>query len=348
MGHSDEAKWTIVVRWKQGCSASVIAKELEPLHGIKIDYVKFMIAKYKKCGDVKDAPRSGRPKSVRTPEATKKIATIITKNPTLSAPQVAQKADLSTSSARRILTEDLGLTPYRRRKSEALSDKHKAARVTLCRGLLALTTPENAIDTVLFTDEKWFVLNEKTNSQNNRVWAATFEDAVEAVGDVQWDLHPAKVMVWAGISARGRTGLVFFKKGDTVTSKVYQRDVLEGELRQAGPRIFGTDDWTLMQDGASAHTSKATDAWCMENIPKFWNKSQWPAKSPDLNPCDFYLWGRLQAIVNSSPIPSVQALKQRLKKAYGALDDDEVAAACRSVTRRLKQCIDSKGSRFTY
>ena len=36
-----------------------------------------------------------------------------------------------------------------------------------------------------------------------------------------------------------------------------------------------------MQDGAPAHTAKATQEWCMNNFPRLWKKGEWPANSPD-------------------------------------------------------------------
>ncbi|KAI6651141.1 hypothetical protein LOD99_5492 [Oopsacas minuta] len=44
----------------------------------------------------------------------------------------------------------------------------------------------------------------------------------------------------------------------------------------------------FMQDGAPAHTSKMTQGWCKENLPNYWEKSQWLGNSPDLNPIETY------------------------------------------------------------
>ena len=40
--------------------------------------------------------------------------------------------------------------------------------------------------------------------------------------------------------------------------------------------------------------------------------TQWPARAPDLNPLDLYLWGHLKAIVYSTPSPNVEILRQRI------------------------------------
>ena len=42
-------------------------------------------------------------------------------------------------------------------------------------------------------------------------------------------------------------------------------------------------EMTFVQDGASAHTSKATYTRCQKNLPNFIVKDVWVANSPDLN-----------------------------------------------------------------
>ncbi|CAF5082377.1 unnamed protein product, partial [Rotaria sp. Silwood1] len=41
----------------------------------------------------------------------------------------------------------------------------------------------------------------------------------------------------------------------------------------------------------------------------------WPARSPDLTPCDFFLWGYLKDIVFQNPPATIIELKQRIEEA---------------------------------
>lgn len=38
----------------------------------------------------------------------------------------------------------------------------------------------------------------------------------------------------------------------------------------------------------------------------------WPARSPDLNPLDYYLWGHLKSKVYSVPIDNIGRLRERI------------------------------------
>jgi len=47
---------------------------------------------------------------------------------------------------------------------------------------------------------------------------------------------------------------------------------------------------------------------------------QWPPYSPDLNPCDYYLWGHLKARVNEKAPQTVAELKTVIKQEVEKLD----------------------------
>ena len=89
----------------------------------------------------------------------------------------------------------------------------------------------------------------------------------------------------------------------------------------------------------TAHTAKSTQHWLSVNVPAVLGREEWSPSSPDLNPCDYYSWGRLEAIVNNH---SYRALKM----AWAELDQGEVARACNLFTIRVRRCISAKGNRF--
>jgi hypothetical protein len=49
----------------------------------------------------------------------------------------------------------------------------------------------------------------------------------------------------------------------------------------------------------------------------------WPPRSPDLTPCDFFLWGYVKDKVFVPPVPvSLDDLKQRITTATAGVDKD--------------------------
>ena len=79
-------------------------------------------------------------------------------------------------------------------------------------------------------------------------------------------------------------------------------------------------------DGAPAHCTAEVsvelrrifeDRWFRRLGP--WN---WPARSPDLTPLDFYLWDTLKDIVYKTPVNSREDLEDRVNRAFQSLDID--------------------------
>jgi len=69
----------------------------------------------------------------------------------------------------------------------------------------------------------------------------------------------------------------------------------------------------FQQDGARAHTSKATIAWLDANIKHYIPPENWPPNLPDLSPIE-NVWSIMATAVYADPEPqSMQALKQSPK-----------------------------------
>ena len=56
--------------------------------------------------------------------------------------------------------------------------------------------------------------------------------------------------------------------------------------------------------------------WPNDNYPMRWigrgGPTPWPAKSPDLSPCDFYIWGHMKNLVYVTLVESQKKLRERI------------------------------------
>ncbi|KAJ4427980.1 hypothetical protein ANN_23993 [Periplaneta americana] len=62
----------------------------------------------------------------------------------------------------------------------------------------------------------------------------------------------------------------------------------------------------------------------------------WPARSPDMNPLEFYLWTCLKSLVYASAVPNVEVLQQRTEHGCGIVLND-LKGLC-NVQRSLRRC----------
>jgi hypothetical protein len=176
----------------------------------------------------------------------------------------------------------------------ALQPRDSAGRVHFCSWFLQCAV-EGEIDLqlTLFSDDVWFHLPGYVITQNNHYWSSQNPHLTHEV-----PLHPVKVGVWCAVSARRVLGSLFCN--ETVNCKKYVWIILGQffpELTEEEPYGF------FQQDLATAHTARTRifmQALSYVFEDRIISSGIWPARSPDLNPCDFFFWGCLKDRVYSS------------------------------------------------
>lgn len=313
--------------------------------GVSRQFISYTIKRWREIGSIADRSRSGRPRTARIPNAVRKVRDRIRRNRRRSQRKLATALGTSRSTIRRILGSDLGCKPYKRRKVHGLSAAQKKQRRIRCNRLLRRCASYR-VNSIVFSDEKIFTVEEKLNNQNDRICAVAFEDIPEEIWTVQRFQSRSSIMVWGAVSGEGKFPLVIIDPGVKVNQIYYQRAILERVVKPAGQRIFGNRQWSFQQDSAPAHSAKNTQAFCAANFPDFIKSSDWPSSSPDLNVMDYAIWGILEARVNATKHRTLDALKRAVKREWDKLSMHLIRTAVSFWRRRLQACVDANGGRF--
>uniref|UniRef100_UPI00358E390F alpha-actinin A-like n=1 Tax=Myxine glutinosa TaxID=7769 RepID=UPI00358E390F len=163
-------------------------------------------------------------------------------------------------------------------------------------------------------------------------------------------LHSDRVTVWCAVADVGILGPYFFEEGGvtvTVTSDRYI-DMLENFLRPQLEHLEleELDVW-FQQDGATAHTARRSLQVLREMFPdrviSLRGDVGWPARSPDLAPCDFFLWGYLKSRVSTHRPQTLEALKVAIQQEIAAVSTEMTRRAMAAFRNRLQACIDNDG-----
>lgn len=98
------------------------------------------------------------------------------------------------------------------------------------------------------------------------------------------------------------------------------------------------------------HTTEEASEWLDTNYPNKWigrgGPIPWPARSPDLTPMDFYLWGHMKSLVYNEPHPisSVDVLRQKIIDAANEIRRGLTTGVVKSGLRhRMRICVRNRG-----
>ena len=227
----------IIVRaFQRGERQADIFRRFKP-DGVSRQFISKTIKRWRETGTTADRPRSGAPRTARTPPIVHKVRERLRRNRRRSVRKLAKKLGTPRSTVRRIVMDDIGLKPYKRQKVHGISAAQKEKRLIRCKRLLRRSAT-NGANSIVFSDEKIFTVEEKLNKQNDRIYAAAIEDIPEEMRTVPRFQSPSSFMVWAAMSAQGKFPLVFVERGVKVNQRYYQREILEKIVKPAGKRIF--------------------------------------------------------------------------------------------------------------
>ncbi|CAK9810866.1 Mariner Mos1 transposase [Anthophora plagiata] len=286
----------------------------------------------------------GRPKNVRTSENIAAVRASIEQSPARSARKHAKALGISERTVRRILHTDLHLHPYKIMVCQKLSPADYGRRLDCCKAILAAVPPTGILWS---SDEAHFHLSGTVNKQNFRYWAAENPRELHAL-----PLHSPKVTVWCAMSSIGIIGPYFFEEGGvtvTVNSNRYC-NMLENFLcpkNEEYRQKHNLEDFWFQQDGATAHTARRPREILQEMFPgrviSLHEAVQWPPCSPDLSPCDFFLWGYLKAEVFKDRPTSLNQLKEAIQEEIEGISSDMLARVMQNFQERLQMCIGRQG-----
>jgi inhibitor of nuclear factor kappa-B kinase subunit alpha len=248
-------------------------------------------------------------------------------------------------SVTRIVKNQLHLRPYKIQYQHHLTEKMQATRLKRCKALLKRFA-DGSHKTILFSDEKLFSIEAHFNKQNDRILAPDMSTANKSGRLVSRSAHPASVMVWAGITATGKTPLVFVDLGVKVNQENYRNNILRVVVEPWAMEHFGNQPWTFQQDSAPAHRAKSVQEWCRTQLPDFITSTEWPPYSPDLNPLDFSVWAVLESKACAKRHTNVEALKASLVKAWEEIDEEYLQITVDTFPNRLKACNRARGAFF--
>ncbi|GFS70906.1 hypothetical protein TNCV_2719831 [Trichonephila clavipes] len=174
---------------------------------------------------------------------------------------------------------------------------------------------------ILFSDEAHFWLNGYVNKQNCRIWSEANPQVY-----VETPLHPEKLTVWCALWAGG---------------------ILLQKRRRPQRAVVPTQHVT-QHDGATCHTARAKidllkDTFGDRLISRF-GPVNWPPRSCDLTPLDYFLWGYVKSLVYADKPQTLDHLEDNIRRVIADIRPQMLEKVIENWTSRLDNIRASRGS----
>jgi len=344
----DERKWILRLYWKSE-NAETVRKEwrdtfqTDPPSRQSIYRIR---DKFEETGSVKNAPKSGRPRTVTTTENENLVASAFQRSPQKSTRRASSELGIPRRSLGRLMKQ-LGLKPYRPRLLQHLSEDDPDRRLQFAEIVLnKIREDDQFLDKIIWSDEASFKLSGHVNRHNCVYW---YDENPHLT--MTTELNQPGVTVWASLCSGGVIGPVFFER--TIDGGIY----LDMLRKTAVPRMQAMPNFGQMlfqQDGAPPHYAILVREFLDATFPGRWigrrGSIDWPPRSPDLTPLDFFFWGVVKEKVYGRHPRTLTELRAFITEACQDINSnlDLCMTACRSVADRLQQCIEVHGGHFEH
>ncbi|KAI6648744.1 hypothetical protein LOD99_7131 [Oopsacas minuta] len=235
-----------------------------------------------------------------------------------------KRTSIVRTTVRRIRVDDLNLFSYKLQILQKQSTVPKMKRLTFAK-LIAGKVEEKEIDidSIDWSGEVHFTFLDMLITEQ------------EDLGWLQEDY-------WSVFNENN--------EGSRVTvNDVRYLDVLKSYYIPTLKRRKELGSITFQQDDAPPHITKVVLDFLREKFDKQLISRNcdffWPPYSPDLNPCDFYLWGYLKSKVYSNPIPeTTEDLKRNIRWEIRRIKAETLKKVSENILTRLQKVISLHGS----
>lgn len=345
----EHLRFYIFTRTQLGELPTKIYEDLQQVYGpssCSYDTVCRWVRRFKSGkNDVYDDPRCGAPKSAMNEKSIELVKCAIEEDPHITIQELADTHDLSTGTVHTIIHNELHMKKVCAKwVPHLLTEDQKKQRVTCATKMLAMFEPEGPkrLTDIVTGDETYVGFYNMPSKQANMVW-------IDEAGDRPVVLRP-------GFHTKKRLFTIFFNYAgpvvvdvlpnkSTMTTKHYTETVLTkvvAAIQEQRPTV-GVSRTLLLHDNASCHKARATTSYLEEQQVQVLPH---PAYSPDLAPCDFWLFPTIKSRLAGRKFLRVQDLAKAVNSELRGIPVLEYHNAFLQWRERLRRCVENKGGYF--
>ncbi|UYV69226.1 hypothetical protein LAZ67_6002891 [Cordylochernes scorpioides] len=225
-----------------------------------------------------------------------------------------------------------------------LNCDQKQHRMNIANEMLdSVRDDPNLLQRVITGDEAWvYGYDVETKAQSSQ-WKLPHEPRPKKARQVRSNV---KVLLTVFFDCRGVVHHEFLPQGRTVNKEYYLQVMrnLREAIRQKRPDLWKNKNWLLHHDNAPAHTSLLVRDFLAKNNTVMMPQ---PPYSPDLAPCDFFLFPKLKRPMKGRRYATLDEIKTASKEELKKIFKNDFFEVLRRLEKPLAhKCIISHGDYF--
>ena len=269
------------------------------------------------CGQtsLEDDTKIGRPMKHEEGKYDDCIIKLMEEDPYISIKSISETVGFSETKTRNYIIKNLGLkkkmhkwVPY------TLTEEQKKERVIFCENFLNRFNKGNNIYNIITGDETWLRFWDPKKGNNGKVWHINENLKTESC---KKSIKDQKIMVSVFFSKSGINSITILNQKEKANATWYKDKCLNStfcEWKKSHQKC-GYEKIILHHDNAPIHKSVITKEYLEEKKIK---TLKHPPYSPDLSPCDFWLFPtikqRMRGINNYTRDEIILRFKEELKQ----------------------------------
>lgn len=301
-----------------------------------------LLERFQETGNVAFRKRQVIEKLVTNEDNSLTVLLTVQENPNVSTKEIERMTDIERTSVKRILKQNK-YHAYHIELHQELYERDFLQRQNFSILFLNMIWDNPGfVDNVLFSDEATFKSNGLVNKHNLHYYSTENPHWIRQIDNQRkWSIN-----VWGGIIGNYVIGPYFFE--ENVTGEVYL-NFLRNELPVLLENVPLRERQTLwfQQDGAPPHYHRHVRRFLNNWKPDRWigrgGPVGWPARSPDLTPLDFFLWGHVKGEVYKEVPTTVEDMKIRIRESFQNISLQTLRNVNRSFMERLEMCLQQNG-----
>lgn len=290
---------------------------------------------------VEDLPRSGRPSTSTTDDNINKIKKLVLQNRRFSVRELASELSIDKMSVHNILVNILGIKRIAARlvpkKLNFLQKEHRK-EVSMDMVSRAASDP-TFMKRIIIGDETWVYEYDTLTSQQSTEWRFENEPKPKKARQSRSKI---KVLLTVFFDYRGLVHSEYLPEGQTVNKEYYLGVLrrLRENVRRKRPDLWADNSWIFHDYNAASHRATIITEYKAKNSI---NTIEQPPYSPDLAPCDFFLFPKLKLQLRGTRFDSIEAIKQNSQRELKAIPAAAYQGAMEEWIRRYHSCIVNNG-----